>query len=323
MRAAVVTEFGGPEVIRTQDWPEPVAGPGQVVVDVEATDLIFVETQIRQGLHAGFFDVTPPYVPGSSIGGRVGSVGPDVDESWLGRRVLGRMQDWGGHAERAAVAVEALVPVPDGIEVQTAVAAAGDGFTALLVHQAAPVREGSQVLITAAAGGLGVLLVQLARAAGAHVIGAARGRAKLDLVRAQGADVVVDYSQDGWEKLVVEATGGQGTDVVFEGAGGRLGAQAFETLADGGWISAHGAPSGNFAEIDPARAEERGITLRGIQDLRVDPASAPVTGADVLAEVVAGRLVPVIDRTFGLDQVGEAHVAVEGRSLVGKALIVP
>jgi NADPH2:quinone reductase len=164
--------------------------------------------------------------------------------------------------------------------------------------------------------------VQLAHAAGAHVIGAARGQAKLELVKAQGADAVVDYSEPGWEKLVLEATGGKQVDVVFEGAGAQLGRAAFETLKDGAWISAHGAPSGGFAEIDPAVAESKGITVKGINDLRVDPAWAPVTGAQVLAEAAAGRLVPVIDRTFTLDQLGEAHAAIQDRSLLGKALIV-
>jgi NADPH2:quinone reductase len=279
-----VTEFGGSDVIKTQDWPAPVAGPGQVVVDVQVADVIFVETQIRQGMHGGFFDVTPPYVPGNSIGGRVRSVGQGVDESWLSRSVIGRSVNFGGHAS-------------------------------------APVTKDSEVLITAAAGGLGILLVQLAHAAGAHVIGAARGQAKLELVKAQGADVVVDYSEQGWEKLVLEATGGKRVDVVFEGAGAQLGKAAFETLKDGGWISAHGAASGGFAEIDPAVAESKGITVKGINDLRVDPASASASGAQVLAEAAAGRLVPVIDRTFTLDQLGEAHAAIQDRGLLGKALI--
>jgi NADPH2:quinone reductase len=100
-----------------------------------------------------------------------------------------------------------------------------------------------------------------------------------------------------------------------------VGKAAFETLKDGGWISAHGAPSGGFAEIDAAVAERKGITVKGINDLRGEPGSSAVSGSDVLAEAAAGRLVPVIDRIFSLDQVGEAHAAIENRSLLGKALI--
>ncbi|GAA0932190.1 zinc-binding dehydrogenase [Kribbella koreensis] len=321
MRAAVVTRFGGAEVIEVQDWPEPVAGAGQVLVDIELTDLIFVETAIRNGEHGGFFDVKPPYVPGNSFGGTVREVGPGVDEQWVGRRVIGRTVDFGAHAEVGVAAVAELVEVPAELNLETAVAAAGDGFTTLLLEQLSPDLQGKEVLITAAAGGMGVLLVQVAHKAGAHVIAAARGQAKLDLVKAQGADVVIDYSVDGWQKSVLEATNNEGVDVAFEGAGGELGAAAFSTVKDGGWFSAHGAPSGGFAKYDPAEAERRNITVKGIMDLRIDNLQTTITGADVLQRVTRGDLIPVIDRTFTLDQLADAHTAVEGRSLLGKALI--
>lgn len=321
MQAAVVTEFGGVEVIRTQEWPDPVVAAGEVLIEVQVSDLIFVETAIRQGDHGGFFDVKPPYVPGTSLGGRIREVGEGVDQSWRGKTVLGRVTGFGAHAELAVVPVESLVEVPDELNLETAVAVFGDGFTALLLEELAPALKGKEVLITAAAGGMGVLLVQLAHAAGAHVIGAARGQAKLDVVKAQGADVVIDYSEPDWEKAVLEATDGRGVDVAFEGAGGKLGAVAFTTVKDGGWFSAHGAPSGGFAEYDPAEAERRGITVKGIVDLRADTAEGSITGDDVMARVRKGDLVPVIDRTFPLDQLAAAHTAIETRALLGKALI--
>jgi NADPH2:quinone reductase len=321
MRAAVVTEFGGPDVIRVQDWPEPVAAENQVVVDVAVTDVIFVETAIRQGQHGNFFDVKPPYVPGHNFGGKVRSVGEGAPKEWLGKTVIGRTPEFGAHAEQAAAAVDQLIEVPAGLDLETAVAVFGDGFTTLLLEQLAPDLQGKEVLITAAAGGMGVLLVQLAHKAGAHVIAAARGQAKLDLVKAQGADVVVDYSEPGWEKLVLEATDGRGIDVAFEGAGGKLGGLAFSTVKDGGWFSAHGAPSGGFAEYDPAEAERRGITVKGIMDLRADSSEHSVTGADVIDRAVRGDLTPVIDRVFGLDELPAAHTAIQNRDLLGKALI--
>ncbi|GAB3953072.1 zinc-binding dehydrogenase [Kribbella albertanoniae] len=321
MRAAVVTEFGEPSVIRIQEWPDPVPADGQVLVEVEVADMIFVETAIRRGQHGGFFDVKPPYVPGTRFGGRVRATGPGVPETWVGKTVVGRGVDFGAHAELVVAAVDTLTEVPAGLNLETVVAVTGDGFTSLMLEQLAPDLHGKDVLITASAGGMGLLLIQLAHRAGAHVIAAARGQAKLDLSKAQGADVVIDYSQPGWEKAVLEATGNRGADVVFEGAGGELGATAFSVVKDGGWFSAHGAPSGSFALYDPAEAERRGITVKGIVDLRVDIVSTPVTGELVLQRAAAGDLVPVVDQVFDLDQVADAHTAIEQRALLGKALI--
>jgi NADPH:quinone reductase len=180
---------------------------------------------------------------------------------------------------------------------------------------------GQDVLITASAGGMGLLLIQLAHQAGAHVIAAARGDEKLELSRAQGADVLIDYGKPGWEKLVLEATNGRGADIVFEGAGGELGAAAFSVVKDGGWISAHGAPSGSFAPYDAAEVERRGLTVKGIMDLRADSTTTAVTGADVIARAAAGDLKPVIDQVYDLDHVADAHRALENRTLRGKALI--
>lgn len=321
MRAAVVTEFGEPSVIRIQEWADPVPADGQVLVEVEVADMIFVETAIRRGQHGGFFNVKPPYVPGGRFGGRVRATGPGVPDTWVGKTVVGRGVDFGAHAELVLAAVDTLTEVPAGLNLETAVAVTGDGFTSLLLEQLAPDLQGKDVLITASAGGMGLLLIQLAHRAGAHVIAAARGRAKLDLSKAQGADVVIDYSQPGWEKAVLEATGNRGADVVLDGAGGELGATAFGVVKDGGWFSAHGAPSGTFAAYDPAEAERRGITVTGIADLRVDIVSTPVTDAIVLQRAAAGDLVPVVDQVFDLDHVADAHTALEQRALLGKALI--
>ncbi|GAB3839831.1 zinc-binding dehydrogenase [Kribbella italica] len=321
MRAAVVTAFGDADVIQLQHLPTPTPGPGEVLVDVRLTDLIFVETAIRAGQHGGFFDVTPPYVPGNSFGGVVRAVGDGVSADWIGKTVTGRTPSFGAHAEQAVAAAEDLHEVPAGLTLETAVAVSGDGYTALMLEELAPGLAGKQVLITAAAGGMGILLVQLAHRAGAHVIAAARGQAKLDLVKAHHADGVLDYSQPGWEKAVLEATNGAGADITFEGAGGSLGATAFTVAADSSWFSAHGAPSGDFAAYDESEAERRGITVKGIRDLRVDTTTTTVSAAEVLARAAQGDLVPVIDRIYPLEQLADAHRAMTSRELVGKALI--
>lgn len=320
MRAAVVTRFGGPDVIETREVPDPEPAAGQVLVEVAIADVIFVETAIRRGTYGEFFDVRTPYVPGSNLGGQVRAVGPGVQADWIGKTVVGRGVAFGAHAELALTATD-LVEVPPELDLPTAVAVYGDGFTALMLEELAPPMAGHDVLITASAGGMGLLLIQLAHQAGARVVAAARGDEKLELSRAQGADVLLDYSRPGWEKSVLEATNGRGAGIVFEGAGGELGAAAFSVVADGGWFSAHGAPSGGFAAYDPAEAERRGITVKGITDLRADSTTTAVTGADVIARAAAGDLRPVIDQVYDLDHVADAHRALENRTLRGKALI--
>jgi NADPH2:quinone reductase len=236
-------------------------------VRVAAADVLFVDTLIRSGLAVDFFPVRPPYVPGNGVAGLVTATGDGVDPSWAGRAVVARTGGnggWGGYVEQAVVAASDLIPVPDGLGLPEAGALLHDGATGESLLERAAVRSGESVLVTAAAGGMGVLLVQFASAAGARVMGAARGARKLEVVRAAGADLALDYSEPGWVKQVEEFTGGSGADVVFDGAGGALGGAAFGVTAAGGRFSAHGVSDGGFAAIDPDDAARRGITVHGI-----------------------------------------------------------
>jgi NADPH2:quinone reductase len=258
-------------VLVTSETPDPGAGPGEVVVDVSVADVLFVDAQIRRGWGGEYFTVMPPYVPGNGVAGQVISVAEAADPGWIGRRVVshtGERGGYGGYAEQAVVPAEGLIPVPDGLGLCEAAALLHDGPTALGLAEGARIRPEEWVLVLAAGGGLGILLVQLAHAAGALVIGAARGKRKLDLARELGADAVVDYSEPAWPGRVREATGGTGPDVVFDGVGGQIGRAAFESTAGGGRFSAHGAPSGAFAEIDPQEAERHGVTVRGIEQVQ-------------------------------------------------------
>jgi NADPH2:quinone reductase len=192
----------------------------------------------------------------------------------------------------------------------------------MALAEGAKIRSGEGVLVVAAAGGLGIVLVQLAHAAGARIIGAARGKRKLALARELGADVVVDYSEAGWPDRVREAIGGKGPDVVFDGVGGQIGRAAFEVTARGGRFSAHGAPSGAFAEIDPQEAERRGVTVRGIQHVQLAPADAKRLAERALSEAAGGRIRPVVGQTFPLERAVDAHAAIEGRGVLGKTLLL-
>ena len=325
MLQVLATQFGGPEVLTTSTAPDPVAGPGQVVVDAAVADTLFVDTQIRRGWGREHFTVQPPYVPGNGVAGVVSSVGAGVDPGWIGRCVVahtGERGGYGGYVERAVVAADAIVPVPDGLDLEDATAVLHDGATALGLVDNARIRPREWVLVLAAGGGLGILLVQLVHAAGGRGIAAARGRRKLDILRTLGADVVLDYSDPDWPERVRDATGRTGPDVVFDGAGGELGRAAFEITARGGRFSAHGGPSGGFTVIDPHEAERRRVTVRGIEQVQFSPADLHRMTERALAEAAARRIKPVIGRTFPLEQAADAHAAIEAREVIGKTLLV-
>jgi NADPH2:quinone reductase len=319
-----VTRFGGPEVLATISAPDPVPGPGEVIIAVSAADVLFLDAVIRSGRAAAWFPVTPPYVPGSGVAGRVSAVGEGVDRGWAGRAVVARTGAGGGsggYAEQVAVPAGQLVPVPGGVGLAEAAAVLHDGTTALGLVTSTGIRPGEQVLILGAAGGLGILLGQLARARGARVIAAARGPAKLDLLDGLGAGAVVDYGEPHWPEAVVRATGGAGPDVVFDGAGGELGAAAFRVTASGGRFSAHGAASGGFAPIAADEAARRGITVRGIEQVQFGAGEHQRLAGQALAELAADRIRPLIGQTFPLHQAAAAHTALDRRSALGKTLL--
>lgn len=321
MIAIRVDTYGGPEELVPVELPDPVPGPGEVVLGTEAIDTIFVETQIRGGWGEAF-GITPPYVPGGAAAGTVVAVGAEVDPSWVGRRAVAGAGTRGSYATMVTTGVERLVAVPDGLDARRAAALAHDGVTALAIMEGLTVKPSERVLILGAAGGMGILLVQLARAAGAEVVGAARGEEKLSLVRQHGARAV-DYSRAGWTAAVHDAFGGLAVDVLLDGVGGELGAAAFDLVADGGRVSAHGASSGGFAPLDTEAAQRRGITLRGIAEVQLEAAEVHRLTTRALGEAAAGRLRPVISREFPLRDATEAHRAIEARSVPGKALLIP
>jgi NADPH:quinone reductase len=321
MRAIQVMTFGTPEVLVPTELPAPVAGPGQVVVDVKFTPVLFLDTQIRAGRAGDWFSVSPPYVPGGGVSGDVVAVGDGVSTDWIGCRVVAGTGPDGGYVEQAVVGIDEAVVVPDGVGLADAAALLTDGRTAVGLVEAADLQHAQWVLVLGAGGGMGSLLVQLAHGAGAHVIGAARGRQKLDLAKELGADATVDYSQPDWPQRVLAATGGTGPDVVFDGVGGQVGQAAFEITASGGWFSAHGAPSGGFAEIDHEDAERRKITLSGIEQVQFAPADAKRLTELALSEAAAGRIRATIGLRLPLEAAADAHRAIEARDVIGKTLL--
>ncbi|MBA8826484.1 NADPH2:quinone reductase [Saccharopolyspora lacisalsi] len=321
MRAIQVAEFGGPEVLVAGEVPDPLPGPGEVVVGVEAADVIYLDTLLRSGWGGDTFPLQLPYVPGGGGAGRVLSVGEGVDPGWIGRHVLARSAT--GYAEKIAADVAGVVEVPAELGSPEAAALLHDGATALSFARLAEIGEGERVVVAAAAGGAGTLLVQLARESGARVIAAARGERKLALARELGAEVAVDYSKEGWTHRVYEATGGAGVDLAFDGAGGKLGKVLFETVAEGGRFVTYGTSGGEFAGIDPWVAERRDVTVMNpLERGPHDQATVRDLLTRALAFAARGRLRPSIGATYPLDRAREAHAALAERSTVGKSLLI-
>ncbi|MFF8957374.1 zinc-binding dehydrogenase [Streptomyces sp. NPDC014894] len=320
MRAVVMQEFGGPQVLQARQVEDPVPGPGQVLVAVEYASVTFVETQMRSG--RGPFGRPPlPRVPGNGVGGRVVRVGPGVDAGLMGSVVVTTTGGQGGYAELALAQALDAIRVPDGLALQDAVALLADGRTALMLHRQAKPGPGEQVLVEAAGGGVGSLLTQLAAGAGARVIGAGRGLGKAELVTSLGAAGYVDYSLPDWTDQADEATGRTGLDLVYDGVGGRIGTDAVRLLRDGGRVSIYGMASGADAELDDEELAARSISVIGLSGApSPDEARALITDALTLA--VEGTLRPVIGQTFPLAEASAAHAAIENRTTTGKTLLV-
>jgi NADPH2:quinone reductase len=319
MRAVLLREFGPPEVLVAGDLPDPVAGPGQAIVEVELAGITFVETQVRAG-RAPNPSMAPrlPAVLGNGVAGRVASVGAGVDASAVGSRVVTGTGGSGGYAEWVAVDAGGLIAVPGELGTSDALALLADGRTALALVRAAGVRAGETVLVEAAAGGVGSLLVQLAAAAGARVVAAAGGSRKIELAERLGASLGVDYTEPGWTDRVRERLGR--VDVVLDGVGGAVAAAAFELVRGGGRFVSFGLAGGTFAAISDRDAAERDVTV--VRGVRIDPGESVELARRALAEAAAGRLRPVIGQTFPLERAADAHAAIEARATVGKTLLV-
>ncbi|MDT0566715.1 zinc-binding dehydrogenase [Streptomyces sp. DSM 3412] len=318
MLSVVMEEFGGPEVLRVQQVEDPVPGPGQVLVEVAYASVTFVETQVRSG--NGPFGKPPlPRVPGNGVGGRVVAVGPDVDPALTGTVVVTTTGGEGGYAELALARAEEAVPVPPGVDLKDAVALLADGRTALLLFKQAEIKPGERVLVEAAAGGVGSLLLQLTVGAGARVIGAARGAHKAELITSLGA-AFVDYSEPDWLQRVRDSADGS-LDVVFDGVGGAIGTDAAGALGPGGRISVYGMASGADADLDTQQLDERSIRVLGLFSAP-SPAETHALIGEALRLAADGALRPIVGQTYALSEVAAAHAAIESRSTVGKTLLV-
>jgi len=311
MRAVWLQRFGRAEELVAGDAPDPVPGDGQALIEVAFASITFVETQFR-ATGAGPFKGELPLILGNGVGGVVHAVGPGAGADLVGRRVISATGGAGGYAELVAVDAGGMFEVPAGMALDVAAALLADGRTACMLVARAGIVAGERVLVEAAAGGVGTLLVQLARTGGATVVAAAGGERKLALARVLGADLTVDYREEGWTARVGHV------DVVLDGVGGTIGRAAFELLAPGGRLLRFGVAGGGWTSVSDAEAAARHVTL-----MPAFGAPAEMRGFTerALAEAAAGRLRPVIGQRFPLDRAADAHAAIESRATIGKTLL--
>ncbi|ADD39736.1 zinc-binding dehydrogenase [Stackebrandtia nassauensis] len=328
MRAIRQYEFGPAENLLYEELPDPVPGPGQLRIAVEAAGVHLLDAAIRSG-DAGshpFGNPELPMTPGREVAGTVDALGPDVDESWLGRRVVAHLGiASGGYAELAVREAEAVHPIPDGLSSEAAVAMIGTGRTAVGVLDVAAPTADDVAVVLAAAGGIGSLLVQALRASGATVVGAAGGEAKTRLVRGlAGGVIAVDYTEPGWPKRVTEALAGRQPTVVFDGVGGDNGRAALELLGVGGRFVMFGWSAGEITELSGQDIVDRGLSVTSALGPRMLSRPGGLRGLEIeaLAKVADGTMSPPV-RTFPLKDASGAHEALVNRDTVGKVVLVP
>jgi NADPH2:quinone reductase len=327
MHAVRLHQFGPPENLRYEEVDDPAPGPGQARIRVAAAGVHLIDTAIRAGREMGPASRPElPAVPGREVAGTVDAVGEGVGDDWIGRRVVAHLgMASGGYAERAVRDVAALQLVPDGLADDAAVAMIGTGRTAVAILDTARLTESDVVLVTAAAGGLGSLLVQGARTAGARVVAVAGGPAKVDLLAGLGADVAVDYREPDWGETVIERLDGREVSVALDGVGGAIGRQALDLLGPGGRLLMFGWSSGHPTPMSAGDLFARGLTVSAAPATRLlrQPGGLRALEDRALAAVVSGVLRPLIGGRFPLAEAAEAHRALESRASVGKVVLVP
>ncbi|WP_340683408.1 zinc-binding dehydrogenase [Amycolatopsis coloradensis] len=322
MREIRVSRFGDPGVLEQVEVPTPEPAEGELRVAVTAAGVGWLDALIRRGDGPDVFAVEPPYVPGGSVAGTVDAVGAGVDETWLGKQVLTHAPGGygGGYADTVVALPDDTFPIPDGLDPRHAVALFDDGSTALALLEKTPVTAGERILVAPGVGGLGSVLVQLARAAGATVFAAVRGDEKAAIARKLGAEPV-DYSVADWTGEVLALTGGHRLDVVFDGVGGELGAASLALLRNGGRFSGYGMSSG--AETVIGDADRARLSVVDMAQLVGFWPDNPRRVREVLRQAADGKLTPIIGRTYPLAEAAAAHSDIEARRYTGKSLLLP
>jgi NADPH2:quinone reductase len=322
MKAIQIKETGGPEKMELVDLPQPAAGPGQALVKIAASGVNFIDVYFRTGLYKADL----PATLGSEGAGTVESVGPGVTEAAPGDRVAYAMAR-GSYAAYAVVPAAQLVKIPAGIDFQTAAAAMLQGMTAhYLTHSTFALKAGDACLVHAAAGGAGLLLVQMAHRIGARVFGTVSTEAKAEFAKQAGADEIILYTRQDFEAEVKRFTGGRGVDVVYDSVGATTFAKSLNCLHPRGMLALFGQSSGPVPPFDPNILNAKGslfLTRPSLAHHCLTREELLWRAGDVLGWVASGELKIRVDRAYPLAEAAEAHRALEGRRTAGKLLLIP
>ena len=321
MKAVQITEYGGPEVMKYQDMPDPSPGDGQALVEIQAVGVNFTDTYSRSGANPPPL----PWVVGVEGAGVVRQVGSGVFDLKEGD-VVAYSGIAGSYAEQAVVPASRLVKMPEGLDAKAGAAAMLQGMTAhYLCHSTYAVKSGDRVLIHAGAGGVGLLLIQMVKRLGGYVYSTVSTEAKAELAKGAGADQVILYTQQDFAEEVKKATDGAGVQVVYDAVGKTTFEKSISCLARRGHMVLYGQASGPPAPMNPGLlgAGSLYLTRPGLGDYVVTRGELEQRAGDVLGWVKSGELKLRVEHVFPLSDAVEAHRQLESRATTGKLLLIP
>jgi len=322
MRAIEVTQTGGPEVMVYREMPTPEPGPGEALMQIEACGVNFVDVYVREGRYPAKL----PFIPGQEAAGTVIAVGPDAGGVKVGDRVV-----WchimGTYAEFAVAPVSRLIPVPDEITSRQAAAAMLQGMTAhYLAHATYAIQSGDWVLIHAGAGGVGLLLIQMAKRLGAHVLTTVSTEEKAALARHAGADETIVYTQEDFANRARELTGGKGLPVVYDSVGKTTFDGSLACLEPRGMMVLYGGASGAVPPFDLIKLSTQGslyITRPTLKDYVRTRQELERRAGEVLRWIAEDSLKLRLEHSYPLAEAAQAHRDLEARKTTGKVLLIP
>lgn len=322
MKAIRVHETGGPEVLSLDELPDPTPGPSELLIDVEAVGVNFIEIYQR----AGMYPVPRPFTLGAEAGGVVRSVGASVTEFRPGDRVVSQRVK-GAYANRAVVPAEFAVRIPDGVSSKIATAACLQGLTAhYLTTSTFPLARGHKTLVHAAAGGVGLLLCQIAKKRGAFVIGTASTEEKRQLAHGAGADEMIDYTTEDFAAVARRITSNIGVNVVYDSVGKSTFDKSLDSLMRRGMLALFGQSSGPVPPFDPQILNRKGslfLTRPTLNDYVATRDELLARTNELFGWIQSGELSVRVGAEYPLERAGDAHRALASRATTGKVLLTP